>query len=75
MKESYTLLPPINNKQKAEYKKYIKIIKKKTTMSIKKGSNIKKYMPYLYFKVKEGYRQLDESHSNRNKKTLNLPNE
>ena len=63
----------LNNKQKAEYRKDIKIWKKQMNMSNKKGSNIKKYMPDLYFKVKEAYRQLDESHPNRNKKTLNLP--
>ena len=63
----------LNNKQKAEYKKDIKIWKKQMNMSNKKWSNIKKYMPDLYFKVKEAYRQLDESHPIRDKKTLNLP--
>ena len=66
MKESYTLLPPINNKKKAEYKKYIKIMKKKTNMSIQKGSNIRKYYPKLY-------NMLNKSFENKN--ALNLPND
>jgi hypothetical protein len=66
MKESYTLLPQINNKQKAENKKYIKIMKKKTNMSIQKGSNIRKYYPKLY-------NMLNKSFEDKN--ALNLHND
>ena len=62
----------LNNKQKAEYRKDIKKWNKKMTMSIKKGSNIKKYMPDLYFQVKKTYRKLDEAQFNRDKNAFNI---
>ena len=62
----------LNNKQKAEYRKDIKIWKKKMNMSNKKGSNIKKYMPDLYFQVKKTYRKLDEAQFNRDKNAFNI---
>ena len=69
MKESYTLLPPINNKQKAEYKKYIKIMKKKQTHSIKK------YYPKLNILINKFYDKLNDYHADRDKNSFNLPNE
>ena len=63
------ILPPINNKQKAEYKKYIKIRNKKKAMSIKK------YYPKLNNLINKSFGKLSHAHADRDKNSFNLPNE
>ena len=63
----------LNNKQKAEYRKDIKKWNKKMTMSIKKGSNIRRYYPKLYNLINKSFDKLNDAYPNRDKNAFNLP--